>query len=909
LRNNTGAILLTVDYSDSNPWPVGADGTGHSLVLTRASYGQNDPRSWDASDRFLGSPGTHEPLRTRSGLRAVMINEILAHTDLPLADYVELYNYSTQAVNISGCFLSDAPLTNKFQIPPGTILAPHGYISFDETQLGFGLNHQGETIYFRSADAKQMLDAVQYEPQENGVATGRYPDGSPEFYRLSARTPGDTNAPPLVNDIVINEIMYGPISEDDDDEYVELYNKGAGPVNIGGWRFTKGIDFKFPPNTIIPADGYVVVAKNASHLLTHYGNLSTANTFGDFGGKFSRDGERVALAKPEIDVTTNGSGQLVTNTLYIIVEEVTYGTGGRWGQWANQGGSSLELIDPRSNHRLAYNWGDSDETAKAPWTRFEQSGLLDAGTTYMSQAIDRLEIIMLGEGECLLDDIEAGYGNGTTNLLANGNFEGGIAPWTPQGNHIASSLELTGRTGSRSLHVRSDGNGDTGANRIRSSITALTQNQIFTIRGYVRWLRGWPEITIRAKGGYLEAYGRMELPPNLGTPGARNSRALTNTAPAIYSVTHTPALPQTGDNVVVTAGVQDPDGVTNVVLFSRVDGTSPGSFGTQAMNDNGINGDAVAGDGIYSATIAAQTSGTMISFYVEAADALRATNQFPANAIVTAVDGQRRECLVRWGDPIPVSAFATYRIWMSRANVNTYINRPALSNQDVDGTMVVNNNRVVYNMFSHYSNSPYHQGQNGSPEAGGQHYDVHLPLDDKFLGSENFNKIHAPGNASFEDNNWLREQTAYWVARKVGMPYLSRRFVAMYINGIRKSGGNAGADALMEDTQRPGGELIGEFFPDETEGRLYKLQPWFEFDDVTVTTGSGSAGFENKLWCTLTPNLSTNAHKITRYRQNYLSRSADTTANDYTNVIALINAAALPTSHPAYWQNLSGLID
>ncbi len=583
LRSDIGAILLTVDYSDNNPWPVGADGTGHSLVLTRASYGQNNPRSWDASDRYLGSPGTHEAQRTRSGLRAVMINEILAHTDLPLVDYVELYNYSTQPVDISGCFLSDAPLTNKFQIPPGTILGPHGYISFNETQLGFGLSSGGETIYFRSADSTRILDAVQYEPQENGIATGRYPDGSPEFYRLTTRTPGDTNALPLIHDIVINEIMYGPISEEDDDEYIEVYNKGASVVNIGGWRFTDGIDFTFPPNTMVPADGYVVVAKNATHLLSHYGNLNSANTFGNYDGTLSRDGERVALAKPELEVTTNGSGQLVTNTLYIPVDEVTYGTGGRWGQWANQGGSSLELIDARANHRLAYNWGDSDETAKAPWTLFQQTGFLDTGATQGGTPIDRLEINMLGEGECLLDDIEAGYGNGTTNLLANGGFESGISPWTPQGNHIPSTLGLTGRSGNRSLHVRSDGNADSGANRIRTSITALTQNQMFTIRGYVRWQRGWPEVTIRTKGGYLEAYGKMNLPPNLGTPGARNSRAQTNAAPAIYSVSHNPVLPQAGENVVITAGAQDPDGVTNVVLFWRLDPST--TFAFQPMND------------------------------------------------------------------------------------------------------------------------------------------------------------------------------------------------------------------------------------------------------------------------------------------------------------------------------------
>ena len=40
LRNRPGALLLEVGYGDRDPWPVSADGFGHSLVLARPSYGQ-----------------------------------------------------------------------------------------------------------------------------------------------------------------------------------------------------------------------------------------------------------------------------------------------------------------------------------------------------------------------------------------------------------------------------------------------------------------------------------------------------------------------------------------------------------------------------------------------------------------------------------------------------------------------------------------------------------------------------------------------------------------------------------------------------------------------------------------------------------------------------------------------------
>ena len=37
---------------------------------------------------------------------------------------------------------------------------------------------------------------------------------------------------------------------------MELYNKGASAVDLSNWRFTSGIDFKFPSNVVLAADSY-----------------------------------------------------------------------------------------------------------------------------------------------------------------------------------------------------------------------------------------------------------------------------------------------------------------------------------------------------------------------------------------------------------------------------------------------------------------------------------------------------------------------------------------------------------------------------------------------------------------------------------------------------------------------------
>ncbi len=108
--------------------------------------------------------------------------------------FIELYNHSNQTNDISGCILTDDPATNKFVLPPGTFVAPRGFISFNQTQLGFALNGAGGTLYLFKPDGSRVLDAVQFEPQADGVSYGRWPDGAGDFYPLARSSPGTNNS-------------------------------------------------------------------------------------------------------------------------------------------------------------------------------------------------------------------------------------------------------------------------------------------------------------------------------------------------------------------------------------------------------------------------------------------------------------------------------------------------------------------------------------------------------------------------------------------------------------------------------------------------------------------------------------------------------------------------------------------
>lgn len=334
---------------------------------------------------------------------------------------------------------------------------------FNQNALNFGLSSGGETIYFRSADGARVLDSIRFEAQAAGVSAGRYPNGAEEFHPLRTRTPAAANDAIRVHDIVINEIMYRPVTGNDDDEFVELYNKGTNSVNLAGWRFVSGIDFTFPSNAVIAPDAYLVVSANAARMLTNYPirimrtHLVTSTALSETAATVSRWPCRTPAS------SNNDVGEVRTNSVYItVVDEVSYRSGGNWPKWANEGGSSLKLIDPRSRHRLAQNWADSDETQKAPWTTLKRPA-----TWTTAQRRTRpiwAEILPLNEGEYLVDNYQVIRSIGNTNFLtqANSNFESGLGSWFFRGTVGRSFLENSaGFGGGKCLHLVASARGDT----------------------------------------------------------------------------------------------------------------------------------------------------------------------------------------------------------------------------------------------------------------------------------------------------------------------------------------------------------------------------------------------------------------------------------------------------------------
>ena len=191
----------------------------------------------------------------------VVLNEVLAsnrsftnhagHT----ADYVELYNPSTNAVDLYDLSLSNDPNDpRKFVFATNTTVAALGYkvIYLDDaapasaTNAGFALAARGDVLYFfhRASGGYSLLDAVRFGLQTPGFALGRVPNGSGNW-SLNTRTPGAANAGAALGSISalrVNEWMADPTSDSD---WFEIYNSAAQPVALGGLYLTDDLANKF----------------------------------------------------------------------------------------------------------------------------------------------------------------------------------------------------------------------------------------------------------------------------------------------------------------------------------------------------------------------------------------------------------------------------------------------------------------------------------------------------------------------------------------------------------------------------------------------------------------------------------------------------------------------------------------
>ena len=386
LEDSTNSTILEFGYKDN--WYDITDGMGFSLTIIDPASAE--PNQWDGKSAWRpsanpgGSPGWNDTEQIPA-LGEVVINEVLAHSHAGDPDWIELHNTTNTTINIGGWFLSESSIDfMKYEIAAGTTIEPFGYfvlyedLNFDNQgdpscHVPFALSENGETLYLHSGADGALTgysNQEKFDASETGVAFGRYQKntGTYNFVAMSRNTPGSENAYPKVGPVVISEIMYNPVSGNQDEEYIELLNISDSVVTLAEydneqlidvpWRLaddSNGITFEFPLGTTMAPGEYLLLVKDLAAFDSAYPNIAGSVQIFEWGtGRLNNAGEKLQLSKP--------GDQVEAVRYYIRVDRVNYSDGSHpvgedpWPTEPDGFGKSLMRIVPANYGNDPENW-------------------------------------------------------------------------------------------------------------------------------------------------------------------------------------------------------------------------------------------------------------------------------------------------------------------------------------------------------------------------------------------------------------------------------------------------------------------------------------------------------------------------------------------------------------------------
>lgn len=246
----------------------------------------------------------------------IVLNEILAdnhsltNADGTTSDWIELFNTSTNSLDLADVSLSNDPnAPRKFVFAPNTIVAAGGFLVIycnnnlpaATNNTGFSLNATGDSVFLfnRLTNGGGLIDAVTFGLQTADFSIGRFPNGS-GAWTLNVATPGALNSAAglgTVASLTVNEWMAEPAGGDD---WFEIYNSGDQPVSLGGLFFTDDLTKKtlspVPPLSFIGtgANGFVQFqADNSPNAGADHVKFKLNKT-GDTVGLYSSAGTLIA---------------------------------------------------------------------------------------------------------------------------------------------------------------------------------------------------------------------------------------------------------------------------------------------------------------------------------------------------------------------------------------------------------------------------------------------------------------------------------------------------------------------------------------------------------------------------------------------------------------------------------------
>ncbi len=420
--------------------------------------------------------------------------------------------------------------------------------------------------------------------------------------------------------VVINEIHFHP-PEKRASEFVELYNPGTQPVDVGRWKLDK---FVFPDGVVLAPGSYAVIAMDPAAFKKEFGFAP----LGPLPGRLKHRGETLRVED------RNGA----------TVDAVRYASGFPWPTAASGEGSSLERVHPQLASQKPSSWRSSGhpvvKSTVAPFLAASDTAWRwRPGTSEASMPRDLWRSTEFTEdASWKTAKLSIGYGDDDDNTVVN-DMQG---RYTSLFLRRIFTLENASETGPLLARIRVDDGcilwlngveilrlnlppGDLAFDAVATDHEASRDFENHPLPDAARHLRKGVNVlcaqVFNASKDSSDLTFDFELRtqrgapiPKTPTPGKSNSVFETQVAPGFLEVRHLPKMPRSDEPVRVTA--QAEPGMQAVVLEYQI--VEPGAYVRRTdadfetrwksvpMNDAGLEGDAVAGDGIFTATLAAE---------------------------------------------------------------------------------------------------------------------------------------------------------------------------------------------------------------------------------------------------------------------------------------------------------------
>ena len=617
----------------------------------------------------------------------------------------------------------------------------------------------------------------------------------------------------------INEFMANNSSTFNDgdgssSDWIELYNAGPGPVDLGGWYLTDSSSnlnkWEFPGGTTLAEDAYLIVFASGQNVDDYVDGSGYLHT----NFKLTTGGEYLALVMP--DRTTPKSE--FTPSYPSQFSDVSYGTYSDGGSTTNLIASSdAEVLIP-DDGSLGLTWTFPGFTPDASWlTPNLGTGVgFDNGSGYdsyidvdvqddmyqaRSTAYIRIPFTLADASEISTLALSIRYDDGFYAYLNGDEITSRNAPANPTWDSTTPS-NIDENNNLETIDV--------------SAFTSSLQNgqNILAIHGINRSTGSSDFLADPELTGTTTSTGPLLLGfLQTATPGAANTGGATNPGPEIVTVTHAPAQPAENENIVVTAAV-----LPRLVAVGQVELAYRVQYGASTnltMVDDGTGDDAIANDLIFTATIPASAYGNedMVRWFVTAKDAANNPSRAPAFLDQTGTNQSPEYFGTVTTDPSVTSDMPILQ-WFTQSESASHTRSGARAS--------------VYFLGRFYDNIFIRQRGGATNGSISQKFDFNKG--DSFYVNEEMSSVGEINmNANGADSTYIRQAMGFDTHRLAGNESCLTYLWQMRVNG--------GSDRVGVAIEQVDGDFMDRYGYDR-DGDLYKfvqrsnLNPVF-FDTIT----------------------------------------------------------------------------